>query len=182
MEHFFETIEGWFNCEPLYKEMVQGAESGAVFVEVGAWKGRSAAFMCVEILNSGKDIFFDVVDHFKGGPEHVDFGEVVNGTLAAEFAKNMKPVEGVFRLLDTPSTEAANLHPDATVDFCYIDGSHDYDDVKADILAWLPKIKPGALLAGDDYNHFDGVKMAVDELLPGADTSQNVWRYICPST
>ena len=34
----------------------------AHFVEVGTWQGNSAAYMAVEILNSGKNIQFDVYD------------------------------------------------------------------------------------------------------------------------
>jgi hypothetical protein len=38
--------------------------------------------------------------------------------------------------------------------------------VKADILAYLPKIKKGGIIAGHDYNNedWDGVVRAVDEI------------------
>jgi len=44
-----------------------------------------------------------------------------------------------------------------------IDGSHQYDDVKADIQAWLPKMKPGAIMSGDDWN-WSGVHDAATEI------------------
>lgn len=44
------------------------AAPGAVFVKVGCWKGRSAAFLGVDILRSGKAIALHCVDHFRGYP------------------------------------------------------------------------------------------------------------------
>ena len=61
---------------------------------------------------------------------------------------------------------AVNLYDDDSLDFVLIDGSHAYNDVHDDITAWLKKLKPGSLLAGDDYE-WPGVKQAVNELLPG---------------
>ncbi len=51
-------------------------------------------------------------------------------------------------------------------DLCYIDGNHDYENVKADILA-CQRLFPNALLAGHDYAGVDtpGVEQAVMELL-----------------
>lgn len=182
MDHFFENINGWFNCEPLYKEMVERASDGAVFVEVGAWKGRSAAFMAVAIINSAKRIAFHVVDHFRGSKEH-DIEECIkSGTLMAEFLQNMSPVAGSYNLIPLNSLTAAATFDDRSCDFVYIDASHEYEDVKRDIQAWLPKIKPGGLLAGDDFECYQGVAKAVTELLPGFVREGNVWRYACPST
>ena len=55
MEHFYQKIgEDWFTYPNLYKKMVSDANENSHFVEVGVWKGRSAAFMAVEIINSKK--------------------------------------------------------------------------------------------------------------------------------
>lgn len=65
------------------------------------------------------------------------------------------------------SLEAAREVPDGSLDFVFIDANHSYGACKDDINAWLPKLKPGGLLCGHDYDHPEfpewGVKRAVDE-------------------
>lgn len=177
MEHFFQNIQGWFNCEELYKEQVEKVQGHARFVEVGAWRGKSAAFMAVEIINSGKDIDFHVVDSFQGSKEHQDEAVIKEGTLQDEFFANLAPIKDYLFVWAMPSLQAVDNFADQSVDFVYIDASHEYEDVKDDIQAWLPKVKPGGLLAGDDYYIYPGVKKAVDELLPNAAKKGIYWMW-----
>lgn len=177
MEHFYENIPGWFNCLPLYKTMVLDAADGARFVEIGAWKGKSAAFMAVEIANSGKNISFYVVDNFKGSIEHQEDPDVVNETLEQTFWRNIDPVKDFVEVFVKDSVACAALFDDASLDFVYIDGSHEYEHVLADIEAWLPKVKKGGMLAGDDYSCYPGVRQAVDEWLPNAQIDGNIWMF-----
>lgn len=48
-------------------------------------------------------------------------------------------------------------------DFVFIDGSHDYADVKFDIENFWSVVRPGGILCGHDYNIFEGVNKAVEE-------------------
>ena len=41
---------------------------------------------------------------------------------------------------------------DHSLDFVFLDASHEYKDVKDDIEHWLPKVKIGGTLGGDDMN------------------------------
>ncbi len=50
------------------------------------------------------------------------------------------------------------------VDFIFIDASHVYEHVKADILGWRRHVKPGGIIAMHDYGIFEGVNRAVDEI------------------
>lgn len=69
----------------------------------------------------------------------------------------------------TTSVEAAAGVPDGSLDFAYIDARHDYASVLEDLEAWLPKVRPGGIIAGHDYVDGElvqgdfGVKPAVDE-------------------
>jgi hypothetical protein len=182
MDHFYKNIQGWFGSESLYSRAVREASDGAVFVEVGAWKGQSAAYMGVEIANSGKKIDFHVIDWFKGSdePAHHSDRDVREGRLKEVFHQNTAPVAHLMKVHEGMSAPSANLFRDNSVDFVFIDAAHDYDNVKADIQAWLPKVKSGGLLSGDDYIYFPGVKRAVTELLHGHRVEGVYWTYRKP--
>lgn len=40
------------------------------------------------------------------------------------------------------------------LDFVFIDGAHDFDNVMLDIILWSKKVKKGGIVAGHDYYHF----------------------------
>lgn len=170
MEHFFENIQGWFTFPELYREMVQRFPSGSHFVEVGSWKGRSAAFMTVEICNSGKTIIFDCIDTWKGSPENLDptckgyDPELAEkGDLYQVFLENLSPVRGAFRPFQLDSIQASKKYSDQSLDFVFIDAAHDYGSVYQDIHHWLPKVKDGGVLAGHDYSWSELVRNAVKD-------------------
>lgn len=86
-----------------------------------------------------------------------------------------------------PSVEAAHQINDGSMDFVFLDGDHSYEGVRADIAAWLPKVKKGGWLGGHDYANdmpeydFSGVKRAVDEAFPeGVELDDNfTWFVRC---
>lgn len=77
-----------------------------------------------------------------------------------------------------PSKEAINLI--LRVDLVFLDGSHDYEDVKWECENYSKQVKPGGVLSGHDYNIFEGVNKAVDEFATKAgkvvkQLSGNIW-------
>jgi hypothetical protein len=181
MEHIYQQSrfgQNWFNCQSLYGEMVKKFPSGSHFVEVGSWKGKSSAFMCVEIINSEKQIKFDCVDTWKGSVEHANYQELPH--LYDIFKENMKPFEGYYTDLKMKSIDAAKLYEDESLDFVFIDASHEYEDVKDDITHWILKVKKGGILSGDDYSgYWGGVIKAVNEILGEKNIKRNgdTWIY-----
>lgn len=169
MEHYWHLLPGpsWFGSARIYAEQVRRANEGAVFVEVGAWKGRSASFMGVEIANSGKSIAFYTVDNWRGSPEHIEDEDVRLGRLYEVFLNNIEPVKDYVRPLRADSAEAAMRFGDRSVDFVYLDAEHSAAAVAREITAWWPKLKVGGTLAGDDWSFVDpsnndfGVRRAV---------------------
>ena len=171
--------EDWFSYPNLYKNMVDRSQSGSKFVEVGSWKGKSSAFMAVEIANSNKNIEFYCVDNWRGSIEHKNIEEA---NLYKTFVDNMKPLENYYKIIKKNSIDAAAQFEDNSLDFVFIDASHEYEDVKKDINAWLPKVKKNGILAGhdyyvDEYDYFPGVKKAVNECLDGVFTSERCFIY-----
>ena len=176
MIHFYRYIQNWFNYESVFDRAIRNANDGAKFIEIGVWKGGSTAYMGVEIYNSKKVIEYHAIDTFEGSIEH----GTVHG-LYEEALDNLKPLIdlGVVKLIKGHSQEVVKNYEDESIDFCFIDGSHEYEDVKADILAYLPKVKKGGILSGHDYDKiWSGVIKAVDEILVNVEVVNGSWIYI----
>lgn len=171
MEHFYETVPGWAAFRGLYRVAVAEAPSDreCTFVEVGSWLGKSASFMAVEIINSGKRISFTCVDPWlDGGPDLKDttYFKSLQKPVYETFMQNIKPVAHLVRPLRMTSVDGARQFEDGSVDFLMLDGDHNYPAVLHDIDAWLPKMRPGGLMAGDDAR-WPGVHQAIEERFAG---------------
>jgi len=165
MKHFYQDIPGWATFKDLYEEVVGLASENrkSTFVEIGSWLGKSAAFMAVEIINSQKDIEFHCVDPWDdGGPDLKHKTALMSENIGEQFLRNVLPVRHRIKAHKLSSLEGVDLFADGSVDFLMIDGDHSYEAVKADIAAWLPKMRKGGIISGDDYN-WEGVKRAVTE-------------------
>lgn len=165
----YRDIQGWFNFEGEYQRAVAMARLGAKFVEVGAWRGKSTAFLASEVKRSGKNIELNVVDTWRGSNEdyHQQVVRAAGGDLFPEFWENMRnlQVDEFVRPHRMHSVDAAQRFDDDSVDFCYIDASHDFQSVRNDLRAWLPKIRSDGVIAGHDI-HCDDVKAAVQDAIP----------------
>jgi hypothetical protein len=168
--HYWSDLPGpvWFSAAALYARQVAGAADGDTFVELGAWKGRSTAFMAVEIARSGKAIRFVTVDHWRGTdePEQLADPDLRENRLYETFLRNIAPVRDYVEPIRARTVDAARMFDDGTVAFVYVDAGHGYADVRADLSAWWPKIKPGGRMAGDDWCDYDenyGVRRAVGD-------------------
>ena len=170
-------IPGWFDYQDIFQEAVEKASKDKVsmFVEMGAWLGRSTACLAQEIKDSGKSIRLFTVDTFKGVPGDPAFEDVLranNGDVFDAFVKNMKDC-GVYGYIipmqctsQMAATELKKRFGEKFLDFVFIDGAHDYESVKTDLISWLPLIKVGGVMAGHDFG-MQGVNQALEEILPG---------------
>ena len=155
-----------FTYPNMYSNMVRHFGTGSHFVEIGCWKGQSASFMGVEIHNSRKNIKFDCVDHWshaEGCPNPTWMP--TEKSLFEVFLSNTERVNHIITPVKMMSTDAAKKYWDNSLDFVFIDGDHTHEACKADILAWLPKMKDGSILAGHDYGWCTGVRTAVHDAL-----------------
>ena len=88
------------------------------------------------------------------------------------------PRAEIFRM---SSLLAAEMIEDKSLDMVFIDSVHTYDYCLREIRLWLPKVKIGGIIAGDDYvPEHEAVAKAVDEIF-GIHTTgaikleNNVW-------
>jgi len=191
IRRYWYQIDGWFTWRAAQEEAVNFFPEGSRFVEVGTYLGRSLCSLGDVIELSGKSITAIGVDTCRGsGPEgsrgkdyHARAVEESGGTFAGTLHKNV--VDCGFGekivLIIADSVSAARLFSDAAFEWVHLDARHDYASVKADIEAWLPKVKPGGWLSGDDYNEqkWPEVVQAVRDTLPEARLwSNDQWRCI----
>ena len=143
-------VNGFFTWPTLYKDMVYSFPEGSHFVEIGCLEGQSLIYLIKEKMKAGKELKITAIDHFKGQ----------SGGLLERFNNNLASYKEEFNLMVMDSAEAAQYFD--AVDFVFIDAAHDYESVKRDILAWLPKVR--GIIAGHDYPAYNGVVTAVDEI------------------
>ena len=73
------------------------------------------------------------------------------------------------------STEAAERIDDQSLDFVYLNATHDYASVKLELERWFDKVRVGGFLAGNSYVDGDlfegdfGVRSAVNEFFAAQD-------------
>lgn len=162
------TVEGWLT-EAEAQYLADTASKCLTAVEVGSWKGRSTC-----AIASGVRMFVYAVDTWRGSQEHqAELRAKDEDWLLREFLTNIKPLSTKITHKRMMSKTAAWYFTDGyfqggKFDMIFIDASHDYESVKADILAWTPLLAPGGILCGHDYDppHWMGVKRAVDECVP----------------
>src|SRR5580658_4952793 len=124
-------------------------------VEIGSNRGRSAAVLS---------------DNTAGCVTAVDIWE--DASVFEAFKQNMRYNVTPYKMTSLAAA-AMFAEQGMTFDMIFIDAMHDYENVKADILAWRPLLVAGGLLCGHDYGResvvgggqYD-VTRVVNELFP----------------
>lgn len=130
--------------------------------------------LCLDIIKLGDDLCGVEVGSFYGEASTIllSFNQIKKLTcvdvciqphLKRRLANSIN--SGRLSTLEMPSVKAAQLFADKSLDFIYIDAAHDYENVKADLATWYPKIKENGWFCGHDYVKFyeTEVVKAVDE-------------------
>jgi len=161
----WRDIHGWFDYESFYRDLAGKLPDGSTFVEVGCWLGRSVAAFANFAQEAGKTFDLHAVDTFDGAPASGEQAAILaahGGDISGAFKRNMERLGVSLTLHHGDSSAAAAGFENETVGAAFIDASHAEADVLRDILAWWPKIKPGGILAGHDYDMID-VRQAVEK-------------------
>lgn len=147
--------------------LAMGVPSDEAIVEIGSYKGRSTCFLAAGAEVGGGAHVYAIDAWNSEGNVTGRFGFAEKSTLAA-FTRNIG--KAGFKDSVTPikafSTVAALIW-DKPIGLLFIDGSHLYEDVKADFLSWQPHLTSNATVVFDDYDtpKNPGVKKAVDEFV-----------------
>lgn len=129
-----------------------------VLVEVGVYAGAlSALFATIPSIEAQHIVDSWEGDYSKFGQKHMDDIARQVKSWAAGYPK--------ITVHHMRSLDGAALFPDESIDFFHTDGDHSLDGIMTDIRAWLPKVKTGAILSGDNYE-IPAVAEGVRRLLP----------------
>lgn len=136
---------------------------------IGAEVGVAEGYFSADLLHNGMEELY-MIDLWS----HVDkFGD--SASPQAWHDKNfeaaverVKPYGDKAVILKGWTTEMAAQIPDNSLGLVYLDAGHDFNSVKADLMAYFPKLVPGGIMAGHDYlNDGYGVRKAVTEFCEG---------------
>jgi hypothetical protein len=141
--------------EELYKDICK--DLSGTYYEIGTCWGSFSKFI---IQNTPCDTLF-CVDPYKLFT-NLEYPDALNITtqeyLDSKFNKvkrDLSKVSDKIQMKRLTSMEAVEFVKDESASFVYIDANHEYSYVKNDILAWMRKVKPGGILAGDDVESMD---------------------------
>ena len=151
-------IEGW---SPLYELqfLAERAQTARVAVEIGTWKGRSARVIGDNLPRDG---VLWCVDDWSGA--YRELRERGRESVRAECCQNLSDLVEVGRVkLREWSTQdgVPGVLRDCEIDLLFVDGSHNYEDVRRDLENFSSLVRDDGIICGDDYN-MSSVRRAVD--------------------
>lgn len=139
----------------------------AVIVELGGEYGRSASQFAYALRTYNKSGHVYTIDLFP--TNHPVVGDLMKAWYLNISAAGYQDVCTPLRASTVEGAQVWSEHT-TPIDLLFIDAGHTYEDVKADIVAWVGYVKEGGIVAFHDYAqkpdahplHFE-VKRAVDE-------------------
>lgn len=168
---FIENVNGWLtNLEQtalLHLPALVDHLDGEI-IEIGSYKGKSTVALGLGskwISERKRSIY--AIDPFIPSRDYGDYYHDFQKNISGYFLDNyVIPIKKF-------SDEAIIDCPDRIAGL-FVDGNHSYLNVKKDIELYTPRVVAGGLIAFHDYNVYQDVKKAVDEL---CDSKEYV--YVC---
>lgn len=171
-----EPIPGWLDAMtgPALYDLVLNRAPNATVVEIGVYKGRSAAWLASAVKDRGGGRLH-AVDHWRlmtfnelAAPEAFAAAGGYDA-LYAEFLAHMARI-GVADVIEPhrmASIEAARAWPRTHgIGVLHIDGDHSFGGAREDFEWWSPAVVPGGFIVFDDVPSWAGPARVVQEL-PG---------------
>ena len=169
----YKDVPGWVNdAEFIYEEMVNQAEDGDHFVEIGVLLGQSTTRMGELIRDSKKKIRFDAIDIFwiiehtirnyklSGHPKeffhYIDKLKTEWDLDIMNMIRHPLKALGVIDYVNFITCEeqyAHRIYDDNSLKFVWIDGDHGADVVYNDLVNFWPKIKIGGTIGVYDIHY-----------------------------
>ena len=165
MDNVNSGIPGWMTDNELALLKYLSLRCKTV-IEIGSWKGRSTK----ALLDGGATVY--AIDHWNGTDSDNSLLAGFGLDVYNEFVKNV----GSYKNLKVMKGDSADMVKRfrGKADLVFIDGGHQYAEVKADIERWLPHC--GKIIAGHDWcDGYPGVSQAVTELIGEVTIIDTIW-------
>jgi predicted O-methyltransferase YrrM len=166
-------VENWFtdtSCATLAELVRQVEDIPGRIVELGSWEGRSTL-----AIADATDRPVDAVDTWRGArSDGYQQKQVKVRDVFAAWSANLAghPHVTPYRMDWRRYTSTV----DGDVALVFIDADHTYDEVTAQIGAFLPLMSPGGIICGDDYPMVQ-VWTAVRDRLGTVSVEGPVWSW-----
>ena len=134
-------------------------------VDVGTFLGGSAEAMLEGMPEDGRLVTIDTF----AGLKNVTTGQLLPEAMLGYAIGRLRHFGDRVTIAIGDSKQTATWFAPASVDLVFLDAAHDYANVKADIVAWLPIVKTGGLLAGHDFDQEWGLDMNQAEIIRRSD-------------
>ena len=159
-----------------YIELVKTLPDKSLIVEAGSYIGGSIVTLAAALLARGHTIWS--AESFTGNLDNtVDGWPLPTLKKYVQNTKSNLPFLNI-NIAQLPGQFAANMFEDESIDFMFIDGDHSTEAVLRDIEIWLPKVKTGGILAGDDID-WASVKQAVEHKFGSSYVEkQSIWHTV----
>lgn len=155
------TIYGWVSDAQAhwYKQCANKVKNGKI-VEVGVFGGQSLLSIVDICVANNNKLYgidpWDLINLSNGKKPDQEFLLQLRSKLKECKETLDKIIEKynygeTLELIRDFSPGVADKFEDKSLDLVFIDGDHSYNQVTTDLNAWLPKVKPGGILAGDDF-------------------------------
>lgn len=170
-------VFGWHSRSPIFRRLVEETKPKVIF-EVGTWLGASAITMAKAAKEVGLETKIYCVDTWLGAEEfwnkESDTPErdllLRNGYPQVYFRFLANLVEHGVQDMVVPIPNTSHIgsmilrHRGLEADLIYVDGSHEYEDVRGDIRDYTPLLRDGGVMFGDDVG-WECVRRAVEDSL-----------------
>ena len=154
----YKNIFGWFPEENVSAlETIIKQYDIKTVTEIGSFLGKSTVFFAEQGLKVNA---IDPFVEWEEGNENLEAIQEGGKDFYDKFLDNIQGYEDKITVFRNTSEEASKIVGKA--DMVFIDGAHDYNSVKNDILFWKDKARK--IICGDDYRDWEEVSKAVNEV------------------
>ena len=175
-------VDGWLTLREalaLYFFAKKGLEKGDI-VEIGSWKGRSTICMALALKMSHPDsrrVY--AIDTFEGSPEQSG----AHTGLLKSFVNNLRKYRVEDVVTPCVSTSSAAIQDPRVrrlrIGLLFIDGRHEYEYVKQDLINYSPLVVDGGFVALHDACRWNVLTPSLGFQWEGA--ARVAQQYIFPS-